>query len=58
MAYELPALGCAVALIVCFTFSGVPLGLAAILIVAGLVMRRAGPWRAEPVPFAMAATSA
>src|ERR1700676_1664376 len=56
--YELPALGCAVALIVCFTFSGVPLGLAAILIVAGLIMRRAGPWRAEPVPLLMAATSA
>ena len=56
--FELPALGCALALIVCFTFSGVPLGLAAILIVAGLIMRRAGPWRAEPVPFLIAATSA
>jgi arabinofuranan 3-O-arabinosyltransferase len=56
--YELPALGCALVLIVGFTFSGVPLGLAAILIVAGLIMRRAGPWRAEPVPLLMAATSA
>jgi hypothetical protein len=26
--------------------------------VAGLIMRRAGPWRAEPVPFVMAATRA
>jgi hypothetical protein len=45
-------------LIICFTFTGVPLGLAAILIVAGLVMRRAGPWRAAPAPLLMAATSA
>jgi arabinofuranan 3-O-arabinosyltransferase len=56
--YELAALGCALALIVSFTFSGVPLGFAATLIVAGLVMRRAGPWRAAPAPFRMAATSA
>src|ERR1700733_10738550 len=56
--YELPALGCALALIICFTFSGVPLGLVAILIVAGLIMRRAGPWRSEAVPLLVAATSA
>ena len=42
--YELPALGCAVALFVIFTFTGIPTGLAATLIVAGLVLRRAGPW--------------
>jgi arabinofuranan 3-O-arabinosyltransferase len=56
--YELPALGCALVLIVCFTFTGVPLGLAAILIVAGLILRRAGPWRSEPVPLLMPAASA
>ena len=51
--YELPALGCALALIVGFTFTGVPLGLGCMLIVAGLVLRRAGPWwRREPVPLA------
>ncbi len=42
--YELPALGCALALIVTFDFSGQPLGLGATLIVGGLVLRRAGPW--------------
>jgi hypothetical protein len=42
--YELPALGCALALIVIFDFSGQPLGLGATLIVGGLVLRRAGPW--------------
>jgi hypothetical protein len=45
-------------LIVGFTFSGVPLGFVAILIVAGLIMRRGGPGRGETVPFRMAATSA
>jgi arabinofuranan 3-O-arabinosyltransferase len=49
--YELPALGCALALIVSFIFFGVPVGLGATLIVAGLVLRRASPWwRHEPAP--------
>ena len=56
--YELPALGCAVGLIVSFIILGVPVGLGAILIVAALVLRRAGPWwRHEPAP-ALAATGA
>jgi hypothetical protein len=42
--YELPALGCALALIVSFMFFGVPVGLGATLIVASLILRRAGPW--------------
>ena len=42
--YELPALGVALALIVSFIFTGFPVGLGATLIVAGLVLRRAGPW--------------
>ena len=56
-AYELPALGCALALIVSFMFLGEPVGLFAILIVAGLILRRAGPswWRREPVPLMAAA---
>jgi len=50
LAYELPALACALGLIVCFTFLGIPTGLGATLIVAALVLRRAGPWwRREPV---------
>jgi arabinofuranan 3-O-arabinosyltransferase len=49
--YELPALGCALALVVCFDFTGQPLGLGATLIVGGLVLRRAGPWwRRDPSP--------
>jgi len=57
--YELPALGCASALIVCFTLSGAPVGLGATLIVAGLVLRRAGPWwRREPVPSTISAARA
>ncbi len=42
--YELPALICALALIVTFIFMGVPVGLGATVIVAGLILRRAGPW--------------
>jgi len=43
------ALGVALALIVSFIFTGFPVGLGATLIVAGLVLRRAGPWwRREP----------
>lgn len=56
--YELPALGCALALIVSFVFTGIPVGLGATLIVAGLVLRRAGPWwRREPSPSLMAANA-
>jgi hypothetical protein len=52
--YELPALGCALALILIFDFSGQPLGLGATLIVGGLVLRRAGPWwRRHPSPSPM-----
>jgi hypothetical protein len=54
--YELPALGCALALVVSFIFLGEPVGLGATLIVAGLVLRRAGPWwRREPAPLMAAA---
>jgi arabinofuranan 3-O-arabinosyltransferase len=54
--FELPALGCALALIVSFVFLGQPVGLGATLIVAGLVMGRAGPWwRGEPAPLMAAA---
>jgi arabinofuranan 3-O-arabinosyltransferase len=57
--YELPALGCAVVLFLTFTFTGEPVGLGIILIVAALVLRRAGPWwRHEPATPAMAAASA
>ena len=38
--YELPAIGCALALIVTFTFSGMPVGLGATLIIAGLIVAR------------------
>jgi arabinofuranan 3-O-arabinosyltransferase len=57
--YELPALACALGLIVSFIFLGEPVGLAATLIVASLILRRAGPWwRREPAPSVMAAASA
>jgi hypothetical protein len=49
--YELPGLGCAMALILIYIFACIPVGLGATLIVAGLVLRRAGPWwRQEPTP--------
>jgi arabinofuranan 3-O-arabinosyltransferase len=49
--YELPALGCALALFFVFTFTGTPVGLGMTLIVATLVLRRAGSWwRREPAP--------
>jgi Glycosyltransferase family 87 len=52
--YELPALGCALALIVSFIFLGVPVGLGATLIVTALVLRRAGPWwRRQEAPSLM-----
>jgi arabinofuranan 3-O-arabinosyltransferase len=56
--YELPALGCAAALIFCFIGLGAPLGLGSTLIVATLIMRRASPWRRETVPSLVSATSA
>jgi arabinofuranan 3-O-arabinosyltransferase len=47
--YELPALGCALALILSFIVFALPVGLAATLIVSALVLRRASPWwRREP----------
>jgi hypothetical protein len=56
---ELPALGCALALIVSFIFLGAPVGLGATLIVVALIARRAGPWwRREREPSLMAAASA
>jgi len=49
IAYELPALGGALLLPVVFVLSGIPVGFAANLIVAGLILRRAGRWwRREP----------
>jgi hypothetical protein len=36
--------GPSIALIVAFIFMWVPVGLGATLIVAGLILRRAGPW--------------
>jgi len=58
-AYELPALGCALALIVSFDFFGQPVGLGVTLILATLILRRAGPWwRREPAPPQLAAARA
>jgi hypothetical protein len=57
--YELPALACAVALFFIFTFSGLPVGLGGTLIIATLVLRRAGPsWRREKAAPMMATASA
>ncbi len=56
--YELPALGCAAALIFSFIMFGAPVGLGSTLIVATLIMRRAAPWRRESVPSLMPAASA
>jgi arabinofuranan 3-O-arabinosyltransferase len=42
--YELAALTCAFILIASFSFLGLPVGLGATLIVASLILRRAGPW--------------
>jgi arabinofuranan 3-O-arabinosyltransferase len=42
--YELAGFGAALALILCFTFWGIPTGLGATLILGALVLRRAGPW--------------
>jgi hypothetical protein len=56
--YELPALGCAAALILSFIMFGAPVGLGSTLIVVTLIMRRAAPWRRESVPALMPAASA
>jgi arabinofuranan 3-O-arabinosyltransferase len=57
--YELPALGCAVALILVFILLGFPVGFAVILTVGSLILRRAGPWwRRAPAPATMAAAGA
>jgi hypothetical protein len=57
--YELPALGLVAALLMFYPLVGAPTGFAATLIVAGLVLRRAGPWwRREQVPSLMAAAGA
>jgi hypothetical protein len=54
--YELPALACALALFFVFVFAGEPSGLFMTLVVAALVLRRAGPWwRHEPAPSLVAA---
>jgi arabinofuranan 3-O-arabinosyltransferase len=54
--YELPALACGLALFLTFTFTGQPVGFLINLIVAGLVLRRAGSWwRREPAPSLMPA---
>jgi len=48
--YELPALGVAAALLVAFSLSGAPLGLAATLIVFALIVTRCSQSRAKAVP--------
>ncbi|MCK1514232.1 hypothetical protein IVB22_17005 [Bradyrhizobium sp. 190] len=55
-AYELPALGVVVVFIGCYMFTGIPTGLGATLVVAALILRRAGSWwRHEPAPKLVAA---
>ena len=55
-AYELPLLGTATALLVCYMFTGIPTGFAATLVVSMLVLRRAGSWwRHEHAPGMIAA---
>jgi hypothetical protein len=54
--YELPALACALVLFLTFTFTGEPVGFAINLIIAALVLHRAGPWwRREQVAALMPA---
>ncbi len=56
---ELPALGCAALLLIAFILFGIPVGLAANLIVGSLVLLRAGPWgRREPARAAHALAAA
>ena len=45
--FELAGLASAAALVMGFIFYGAPLGLGATLIIATLILRRAGPWRGE-----------
>ncbi len=53
---ELPVLGAAAALIVCYMLSGIPTGFAATLMVSALILRRAGSWwRPEPAATLIAA---
>jgi arabinofuranan 3-O-arabinosyltransferase len=57
--YELPALACAIGLMFSFSFLGLPVGLGATLILAGLILRRAGPWwRREPALWLVSAARA
>jgi hypothetical protein len=56
--YELPALGCALALFFVFTFSGTPVGLGITLIVAALVLGRAGSWWRREAATGMEAAAA
>jgi hypothetical protein len=57
--YELAGLGFALGMIVSFIFLGEPVGLGATLIIAGLILGRAGPWwRREPAPPQLVAASA
>ncbi len=57
--YELPALGCAALLLIAFILFGIPVGLAANLIVGSLVLLRAGPWwRREPARASQALVAA
>ena len=57
LAYELPALACALAMIAGFILAGVPLGFGATLIVAALFLRRASLWR-RPEPAQSMASAA
>jgi hypothetical protein len=56
--YELPALACALALLLSFIPLVAPVGLGASLIVAALIARRAGPWWRRHPAAAMAPVSA
>jgi hypothetical protein len=48
--FELPALGAVLVLLIAFAMTGIPDGVVANLIVAGLILRRAGAWwRRDPV---------
>jgi len=57
LAYELAALGCALALLLSFVPLMAPVGLGASLIMAALIARRAGPWWRQGAP-SMAAAAA
>jgi arabinofuranan 3-O-arabinosyltransferase len=57
-AYELAALGGALALLLSFIPLVAPVGLGASLIMAALIARRAGPWWRQPATSAMAAVRA